>query len=204
MLPRLLVYIIIPCSAQVAIPIVPTIRVLVTFTKFEELQPAEEFSTPLSSPAHFQDAKSKDLEGSSSWISWIRGSRGGQSSDGDSHRYKDEIDPFNVPSDYKWVDANEKKCHALYQSCEKSMKTAGGQVCQICDDNVSKTVEKDLQYQRHALEPCMEVVGLHEAPFQEADWSGMLHAISFVEESWRIKDSVDGFKSSISHGRSDG
>lgn len=96
-------------TVQVAIPIVPTIRVLVTFTKFEELQPAEEFSTPLSSPAHFQDAKGKDSEGSTSWISWMRGSRGGQSSDSDSHRYKDEIDPFNIPSDYKWVDANEKK-----------------------------------------------------------------------------------------------
>lgn len=95
-------------ALQVAIPIVPTIRVLVTFTKFEELQPAEEFSTPLSSPAHFQDAKSKDSE-NTSWISWMRGSRGGQSSDSDSHRFKDEVDPFNIPSDYKWVDANEKK-----------------------------------------------------------------------------------------------
>ncbi|KAH0994583.1 hypothetical protein GBA52_018447 [Prunus armeniaca] len=94
---------------KVAIPIVPTIRVLVTFTKFEELQPLEEFSTPLSSPAHFQDAKSKESEGSSSWISWVRGGRGGQSSDSDSHRYKDEIDPFLIPSDYTWVDANEKK-----------------------------------------------------------------------------------------------
>ncbi|KAK7337943.1 hypothetical protein VNO77_18535 [Canavalia gladiata] len=94
---------------KVAIPIVPTIRVLVTFTKFEELQPAEEFSTPLSSPAHFQDAKSKESEGSSSWISWMKGSRGGQSSDSDSHRYKDEVDPFSIPADYKWVDANEKK-----------------------------------------------------------------------------------------------
>lgn len=94
---------------KVAIPIVPTIRVLVTFTKFEELQPAEEFSTPLSSPAHFQDSKSKETEGSSSWISWMRGSRGGQSSDSDSHRYKDEIDPFLIPADYTWVDANEKK-----------------------------------------------------------------------------------------------
>ncbi|XP_050225886.1 uncharacterized protein LOC126675309 [Mercurialis annua] len=95
---------------KVAIPIVPTIRVLVTFTKFEELQPVEEFSTPLSSPAHFQDAKSKEpAEGSSSWISWMRGSRGGQSSDGDSHRYKDELDPFHIPADYTWVDANEKK-----------------------------------------------------------------------------------------------
>lgn len=94
---------------KVAIPIVPTIRVLVTFTKFEELQPVEEFSTPLSSPAHFQDSKSKETEGSSSWISWMRGSRGGQSSDSDSHRYKDEIDPFLIPADYTWVDANEKK-----------------------------------------------------------------------------------------------
>lgn len=96
---------------KVAIPIVPTIRVVVTFTKFEELQPAEEFSTPLSSPAHFLDSKSKDSEGSNSWISWMRGSRGGQSSDGEtqSHRYKDDSDPFSIPSDYTWVDANEKK-----------------------------------------------------------------------------------------------
>ncbi|GMI65166.1 hypothetical protein like AT3G04470 [Hibiscus trionum] len=94
---------------KVAIPIVPTIRVLVTFTKFEELQPMEEFATPPSSPVHFQDAKSKESEGSTSWISWMRGTRGGQSSDSDSNRYKDEVDPFHIPSDYTWVDANEKK-----------------------------------------------------------------------------------------------
>ncbi|KAF9608085.1 hypothetical protein IFM89_006012 [Coptis chinensis] len=35
---------------EVAIPVVPTIRVLVTFTKFEELQPLDEFSTPPLSP----------------------------------------------------------------------------------------------------------------------------------------------------------
>lgn len=96
-------------TAQIAIPIVPTIRVLVTFTKFEELQPMEEFSTPLSSPAHFQDSKSKESEGSSSWISWMRGSRGGQSSDSESRSFRDEVDPFNTPSGYAWVDANEKK-----------------------------------------------------------------------------------------------
>lgn len=95
---------------QIAIPIVPTIRVLVTFTKFEELQsPSEEFSTPLSSPAHFQDAKSKEPEGSGSWMSWMKGSHGGQSSDNEFHSFKDETDPFNIPSDYTWVDANEKK-----------------------------------------------------------------------------------------------
>ncbi|KAJ4826963.1 hypothetical protein Tsubulata_008827 [Turnera subulata] len=94
---------------KLAIPIVPTIRVIVTFTKFEDLQPVEEFSTPPSSPAQFQDAKSKETEGSTSWISWMRGSRGAQSSDSDSHRFKDEVDPFHIPSDYTWVDANEKK-----------------------------------------------------------------------------------------------
>ncbi|KAL3365403.1 hypothetical protein AABB24_010511 [Solanum stoloniferum] len=96
-------------SVKVAIPIVPTIRVLVTFTKFEELQPVEEFSTPPSSPAHFQDAKSKQSDGSASWISWMRGSHGGQSSDSESHSFREEIDPFHIPSDYAWVDANEKK-----------------------------------------------------------------------------------------------
>lgn len=86
----------------------PTIRVLVTFTKFEELQPVEEFSTPLSSPAHFQDAKSKEAEGSQSWMSWMKGSRA-QSSDSEARGFKDEVDPFHIPSDYTWVDANEKK-----------------------------------------------------------------------------------------------
>eukprot|EP00262_Sarcandra_glabra_P003548 TRINITY_DN14287_c0_g1_i1.p1 TRINITY_DN14287_c0_g1~~TRINITY_DN14287_c0_g1_i1.p1 ORF type:complete len:644 (+),score=128.34 TRINITY_DN14287_c0_g1_i1:213-2144(+) len=94
---------------KVAIPIVPTIRVLITFTKFEELQPVEEFSTPLSSPAHFQDSKAninREPEASTSWISWMRGSRG-LSEEGRS--WKDEVDPFHIPSDYSWVDAQEKK-----------------------------------------------------------------------------------------------
>ncbi|KAH9602254.1 hypothetical protein KSS87_015415 [Heliosperma pusillum] len=96
---------------KIAIPIVPTIRVVITFTKFEELQPIDEFVTPPSSPTHFQDSKSRDSEGSTSWISWMKGSRGGQSSDGESqsHRYKDDMDPFTIPADYTWVDVSEKK-----------------------------------------------------------------------------------------------
>uniref|UniRef100_J3LI78 Ankyrin repeat domain-containing protein n=2 Tax=Oryza brachyantha TaxID=4533 RepID=J3LI78_ORYBR len=95
---------------KIAIPIVPTIRVIVTFTKFEELQPLDEFATPPSSPTQFQDAKGKESEGSGSWYSWVRGGRGAQSSDsGDSRNWKDEVDPFQIPSDYTWVDANEKK-----------------------------------------------------------------------------------------------
>ncbi|CAN1234001.1 hypothetical protein LINPERPRIM_LOCUS4086 [Linum perenne] len=84
---------------------------MVTFTKFEDLRPVEEFSTPLSSPTHFQDAKTRELDGGSttSWMSWMKGNRGGQSSDSDSHQNKDEVDPFHIPSDYKWVDVSEKK-----------------------------------------------------------------------------------------------
>lgn len=97
-------------SLQVAIPIVPTIRVLITFTKFEELQPVDEFSTPLSSPTHFQDSKAKDGESSGSWYSWVRGNRGVLSNDSSDFRsLKDEVDPFHIPPDYTWVDANEKK-----------------------------------------------------------------------------------------------
>ncbi|KAK1621195.1 hypothetical protein QYE76_026712 [Lolium multiflorum] len=124
---------------KIAIPIVPTIRVIVTFTKFEELQPLDEFATPPTSPTQFQDAKSKDSEGSASWYSWVRGGRGAQSSDsGDSKNFKDEVDPFHIPSEYTWVDANEKKRRmkakkaknrrgAARKQSSKSTSSEGGQ-----------------------------------------------------------------------------
>jgi hypothetical protein len=99
---------------KVAIPLVPTIRVVITFTKFEELQPVEEFSTPLSSPAHFQDAKGKETQVSNSsvsWMSWMRGSHNRTSSEPTSleDHLRDDLDPFYIPSNYTWVDMNEKK-----------------------------------------------------------------------------------------------
>lgn len=113
---------------------------LVTFTKFEELQPAEEFATPPSSPDHFPDAKVKESDGSSSsWITWMRGSRGAQSSDGDGH--KDEADPFHIPPDYTWVDANEKRrrMKAKKVKSKKHRKHAaaakgGSTATQVCED----------------------------------------------------------------------
>ncbi|KAH9797883.1 ANK REP REGION domain-containing protein [Citrus sinensis] len=45
---------------KVAIPVVPTVRVVVTFTKFVELQSTEQFFTPLSSPRHFVKGSSED------------------------------------------------------------------------------------------------------------------------------------------------
>ncbi|KAK8970351.1 hypothetical protein KSP40_PGU010949 [Platanthera guangdongensis] len=98
---------------KMAIPIVPTIRVIITFTKFEELNStSDEFATPLSSPTYFQDNnnKAKATELSGSWYSWVRGSRAGQSSEeSESKNWRDEVDPFSIPPDYTWVDANEKK-----------------------------------------------------------------------------------------------
>ncbi|KAL2507304.1 Ankyrin repeat family protein [Forsythia ovata] len=58
---------------KVAIPVVPTIKVLVTFTKFEELQPLDEFSTPPSSPtAAGRESPAVMNPSSSSWFRWIK------------------------------------------------------------------------------------------------------------------------------------
>ncbi|KAF9609641.1 hypothetical protein IFM89_017780 [Coptis chinensis] len=38
-----------------------------------------------------------------------KGAVGGHSSDSEGRSYKEEVDPFHIPSDYTWVDANEKK-----------------------------------------------------------------------------------------------
>ncbi|MCO5575897.1 hypothetical protein L7F22_029704 [Adiantum nelumboides] len=105
-----------PCGmfpVKVAIPIIPTIRVVVTFNKIEELSMSEEFGTPLSSPAHFSDSKGKDHESSESsvsWLSWIRGSK-----DSTSRTFSmredsvEDMDPFVIPGDYTWIDMKEKK-----------------------------------------------------------------------------------------------
>lgn len=98
---------------KVAIPIIPTIRVVVTFNKIEELSTSEEFGTPLSSPAHFSDSKAKDhesSESSSSWLSWIRGSRepNGRTFSLQEDSVED-MDPFLIPGDYTWIDMKEKK-----------------------------------------------------------------------------------------------
>ncbi|KAI3793596.1 hypothetical protein L1987_36216 [Smallanthus sonchifolius] len=133
---------------KIAIPIVPTIRVVVTFTKFEELQTAsEEFSTPLSSPAHFQDSKSKEPEGSTSWISWMKGNRGDQSSDSEGRSFRDETDPFNIPADYTWVDANEKKrrMKAKKAKIRKHKKKSAAAAADKSNENGARQVSEDLE-----------------------------------------------------------
>lgn len=118
---------------KVAIPVVPTIRVIVTFTKFEEMRSNEEFTTPPSSP----DSKGKDSEQhANSWFSWIKGSAtkvAGMS--GVSEEQLDEApDPFAIPSDYVWTSMDAKK----RKSREKKSKKKGKKMAQ---DNLELGLE---------------------------------------------------------------
>lgn len=75
---------------QIAFPIVPSIKVVVSFTKFELLPPANEFYTPPSSPQRenptIDDSNLKPIN------------------------YAEEIqDPFVIPPDYTWISEGEKK-----------------------------------------------------------------------------------------------
>lgn len=97
---------------QVAIPVVPTIRVLVTFTKFEELQPLDEFATPPSSPsATGLESPAATQTSASSWFQWIKAPYRPSSSTAasSSSRIENIEDPFAIPSDYTWVTAEAKK-----------------------------------------------------------------------------------------------
>ncbi|XP_075505529.1 uncharacterized protein LOC142542660 [Primulina tabacum] len=94
---------------KIAIPVVPTVKVVITFTKFVELQPIENFYTPLSSPKQFSSGsrgEGGEAERTSSYFSsWL--SRSGsrqQGCSGGEHM----IDPFAIPSGYSWSSFDEK------------------------------------------------------------------------------------------------
>ncbi|KAL7602721.1 uncharacterized protein LOC111907857 [Lactuca sativa] len=111
---------------KVAIPVVPTVRVLITFTKFVDLQPPEEqFFTPFSSPRHFissgdenddyevtvTETETEALRASvsvSSSATWL--SRGGSRSGMLTNRVGPPhvADPFSVPIGYAWSSFDEK------------------------------------------------------------------------------------------------
>jgi hypothetical protein len=103
----------VPCTyIQVAIPVVPTIRVMVTFTKFEELQPLDEFETPPSSPPSAgRESPAVTQSSSSSWFQWIKApyNRPSSSTASSSSRIENIQDPFAIPSDYSWITAEAKK-----------------------------------------------------------------------------------------------
>ena len=120
-----------------AIPVVPTVRVVITFTKFVELPAVEQFYTPLSSPRLFgghgggrvgssdeSDTHYTSLPSSSSSSStssksttWLQ--RNSSQSASKQHRHSSSVrgeqqqqqlqsEPFAIPSGYTWTSADEK------------------------------------------------------------------------------------------------
>lgn len=115
---------------KIAIPVVPTIRVIVTFTKFEELQP-EEFCTPPSSPGNLPDMKAKDCDAAqqsaNSWFQWIKGpyNRGSGVSLSPESCPEEVQDPFVIPSEYTWttIDAKKKRRKEKKPKSKKGRRT---------------------------------------------------------------------------------
>eukprot|EP00250_Pteridium_aquilinum_P014431 c21983_g1_i1 orf=219-2060(+) len=83
---------------KIAIPIAPSIRVVVTFTKFERLGSNDTF---VAAPPR---GKESDNNGSP-WFSWKRGSTSkvaGSFGVG-KDQSNDAFDPFTIPDDYLWI-----------------------------------------------------------------------------------------------------
>ncbi|XP_022716115.1 ankyrin repeat domain-containing protein 13C-like [Durio zibethinus] len=112
---------------KVAIPVVPTVRVVITFTKFVELQSTEQFYTPMSSPRFFsygggrgqteEDQNSSLPSSSSSWSStaWLRRSNSQSVSASkqqqllrSSSSTAQQTDPFAIPTGYTWTSVDDK------------------------------------------------------------------------------------------------
>ncbi|XP_052202369.1 uncharacterized protein LOC127808068 [Diospyros lotus] len=114
---------------KVAIPVVPTVRVVITFTKFVQLQPVEQFYTPLSSPRHLGFVRASEEEeteshypscssasSSSSSTAWLRRSTSRLSSATKQLQQQlqqhcpaaQQSDPFAIPSGYTWSSFDEK------------------------------------------------------------------------------------------------
>lgn len=112
---------------QVAIPVVPTVRVVITFTKFVELQPVEQFFTPFSSPRHLlnagKDEQKKPETHNSSFISlssssssssssvasaWLRRNNSQNKQQQRSSSVALDSDPFAIPPGYTWTSVDDK------------------------------------------------------------------------------------------------
>ncbi|KAF5736661.1 putative protein binding protein [Tripterygium wilfordii] len=105
---------------KVAIPVVPTIRVLVTFTKFEELQPVDEFTTPPTSPtAVGHESPAVTQSSSSPRFQWLKAT----STSGSSSGIENIEDPFAIPADYTWVSAEAKKKKMQEKNKSKKAKS---------------------------------------------------------------------------------
>ncbi|CAL5086493.1 unnamed protein product [Urochloa decumbens] len=111
---------------KVAIPVVPTVRVVITFTKFVPLIEPEEFFTPMSSPSLLASPgpgsiMSKPDTHKSSYLKWS--SKSSRSKPANLSQVADNADPFTVPSDYTWVNSLGSKNQDKKPSKSKKGKT---------------------------------------------------------------------------------
>lgn len=96
---------------------VPTVRVIVTFTKFVNMDATEQFYTPMSSPGQLKDVDHLSASSSSHWSSYVNS---GRWKNGVSSVWN-EVDPFAIPVDYTWSSADDKS-----QKMKKSKSTRRG------------------------------------------------------------------------------
>ncbi|KAF8051890.1 hypothetical protein N665_1657s0010, partial [Sinapis alba] len=98
---------------KLSIPVIPTVKVVITFSKFVALPPRDQFYTPLSSPSHISagvedqcdmesDTRTSTSRPSFTKPSWLRLKATKKSS---QRRLKKEqmVDPFAIPAGYKWT-----------------------------------------------------------------------------------------------------
>ena len=131
-----------------AIPVVPTVRVVITFTKFVELPAVEQFYTPLSSPRLFgghgggrvgssdeSDTHHTSMPSSSSSsksTTWLQ--RNSSQSASKQHRHSSSVlgqqqqqlqsEPFAIPSGYTWTSVDEKS--TKLKKSKSTRKSKGG------------------------------------------------------------------------------
>ncbi|KAI5447206.1 uncharacterized protein LOC127077948 [Lathyrus oleraceus] len=111
---------------KVAIPVVPTVRVVITFTKFVELQPVEKFYTPFTSPRHLvaedhdDEQQNPETRHSSFTSSWLRrnNSQSGSSRSKQQQRASGafDLDPFVIPEGFTWSNNMDDKPKKLNKS----------------------------------------------------------------------------------------
>ncbi|XP_057537776.1 uncharacterized protein LOC130815352 [Amaranthus tricolor] len=120
---------------KIAIPVVPTVRVVITFTKFIELQPTDCFYTPLSSPRFLSNGNnhspSEEREThsttASTSLSWPRRSNSSRSSNKSQQQQQQcpealISDPFAIPDGYTWESIDSKNNRKVKKS--KSVRKA--------------------------------------------------------------------------------
>lgn len=100
---------------KIAIPVVPTVRVVITFAKFIQLQPTEIFYTPMSSPRLIsnEEEQTESRSTSSSWSSssWLRRTNSNRPQQQQQCLEALEPEPFAIPSGYRWdsIDSKNRK-----------------------------------------------------------------------------------------------